>query len=136
MKIYSLKDKLELYYDKLQNPVKVIGNWSIIDKDAWTKIKKYKIININDVTNYTAERVITLETKNNYIAIKYSPNFIASKIIDTEYNYIIDDWDLIAVDKNYLYKGKQTEPMTNKQLLKLLELNLTIKAKKNLEYFN
>jgi len=136
MKIYSLKDKLELYYDKMQNPVKVIGNWNIIDKDAWSKIKRYKITNINNVVNHTTERIIILETKNNYIAIKYSPNFIASKILNTEYDYHLEDWDLIAVDKKYLYKGEETKTMTNKQLIKLLELNLSKKAKDNLDYFN
>lgn len=136
MKFKSLKDKLELYYDKLQNPVKIVGNWSIIDKDAWNKIKKYKITNINSSTRYPLEKVIILETKDKYIAIKYSPNFIACKIINTEYNYLIDDWDLIAVDKEYLYNEKESKELSNKQLIKLLELKLSNKAKQNLEYFN
>lgn len=136
MNIKSLQDKLELYYDRLQNPQKVIGNWSIIDLKLLNSLSKIKLININDIRDYIDEKIISAETKTKYISIKITSNFIAIKIIDNEYNYIIKDWDLIAVDKNYIYKGKESEPMRNKQIIKFLGFKLSKKAIKDLEYFS
>lgn len=135
MNIKSLQDKLELYYDRLKNPPKIIKNWAIIDLELLNTLKKIKINNINDITNYLDEKIISAETKDKYIVIKVSFNFIAIKIIDTEYDYIIKDWDLIAVDKNYVYKGKETKPMTNKEIMQFLGFKLNKKLIKNLEYF-
>lgn len=136
MNVKSLQAKLELYYNRLQNPQKIIGNWAIIDTKLLNSLKKITITNINSIDKNIEERIICAESKNKYIAIKVSFNFIAIKIIDNEYNYIIKDWDLIAVDKDYVYKGKTTEPMTNKQIIKFLGFRLSNKAKENLEYFN
>lgn len=135
MNIKSLQDKLELYYDRLKHPPKIIKNWAIIDVELLNSLKKIKLNNINDITNYLNEKIISAETKDKYIVIKVSFNFIAIKIIDTEYDYIIKDWDLIAVDKNYVYKGKETKPMTNKEIMQFLGFKLNKKLIKNLEYF-
>lgn len=135
MNIKSLQDKLELYYDRLKHPPKIIKNWAIIDVELLNSLKKIKLNNINDITNYLDEKIISAETKDKYIVIKVSFNFIAIKIIDTEYDYIIKDWDLIAVDKNYVYKGKETKPMTNKEIMQFLGFKLNKKLIKNLEYF-
>jgi hypothetical protein len=136
MNVKSLKAKLELYYDKIQNPDKVIDNWAIIDIKLLNSLKKIKLNNINNISRNIEEKIINVESKNKYIAIKVSFNFIAIKIIDNEYDYILKDWDLIAVDKEFVYKGKAAEPMSNKQIIKLLGFKLSSKAKKDLEYFS
>lgn len=136
MNIKSLQNKLELYYDRLKNPPKIIKNWAIIDLELLNSLKKIKLININDITNYLDEKIISAETKDKYIAIKVSFNFIAIKIIDTEYDYVIKDWDLIAVDKNYVYKGKESKPMTNKEIIEFLGFKLNKKLIKDLEDFS
>jgi hypothetical protein len=136
MNVKSLKAKLELYYDKIQNPDKVIDNWAIIDIKLLNSLKKIKLNNINNISRNIEEKIINVESKNKYIAIKVSFNFIAIKIIDNEYDYILKDWDLIAVDKEFVYKGKATKPMSNKQIIKLLGFKLSSKAKKDLEYFS
>ncbi|NDA90219.1 MAG: hypothetical protein EBY20_04840 [Alphaproteobacteria bacterium] len=79
---------------------------------------------------------ITQQNKNYYIVIKYSPNFIATKVIDTEYDYLLKDWDLIAVDRQTLYKGETNKLMTNKEIIKLLGFKLNKKAIKDLSYFS
>jgi len=135
MKFKSLEDKLELYYDKLQNPSKIIDNWAIIDLIAYNKLKKTTLIAINEISNSLTDRIITTESKNNYIIIKYSPNFIATKVIDTEYDYLLKDWDLIAIDREVLYKGEANKLMTNKEIIKFLGFKLNKKAIKDLEYF-
>jgi hypothetical protein len=104
MKFNSLEDKLEEYYDKLKNPKKIIDNWAIIDIDTFDSLKKITLTSINNVTRGELDNTITTETKKNYIIIKYSPNFIATKVIDNEYNYLLIDWDLIAVDMDALNK--------------------------------
>ena len=98
MKFNSLEHKLEEYYDKLKHPAKIIDNWAIIDIDAFNKLKKITLNNIKNISESEVDRIITTENKNNYIVIKYNPNFIATKVIDKEYDYLLKDWDLIAVE--------------------------------------
>jgi len=136
MKYNSLEHKLEEYYDKLKHPAKIINNWAIIDIDAFNELKKITLKNINNVSYGEVDRIITTENKNNYIVIKYSPNFIATKVIDKEYDYLLKDWDLIAVDREVMYKGESNKLMTNKEIIKLLGFKLTKNARANLEYFN
>lgn len=135
MNIKSLQDKLELYYDRLKHPPKIIKNWAIIDIDLLNSLKKIKVISINDIYSYENEKIIVLENKSKYIIIKVTFNFLAIKITNNEYEFNIKDWDLLAVDKDFLYKGKSTKPMTNKELIELLGFKLDKKAKKDLEYF-
>jgi len=136
MKFKSLEEKLELYYDKLKRPAKIIDNWAIIDIDAFNKLKKITLNNINNVSQSDIDRIITTENKNNYIVIKYSHNFIATKVIDKEYDYLLKDWDLIAVDRENMYKGEVNKVMTNKEIIKLLGFKLSRKAIKDLSYFS
>ena len=136
MKFKSLEEKLELYYDKLKNPAKIINNWAIIDIDAFNKLKKITLNNINNVSENDVDRLITTENKNNYIIIKYTPNFIATKVIDKEYDYLLNDWDLIAVDRESLSKEEPNKLMSNKEIIKFLGFKLNKRAKDNLEYFN
>jgi len=136
MKFKSLEDKLELYYDRLNNPQKIIGNWAIIDLDVLNSLKEISITSVNDIYRNDGEKIILLESKNKYITIKVSLNFIAIKIINNEYDCVIKEWDLIAVDKKYIYKGIATKPMTNKEIIKFLGFKLNNKAIKDLAYFD
>ena len=136
MKFNSLEHKLEEYYDKLKHPAKIIDNWAIIDIDAFNKLSKITLNNINNISENEVDRIITAENKNYYIIIKYSPNFIATKVISTEYDYLLQEWDLIAVDRETLYKGEPNKLMTNKEIIKLLGLKLTKNSRANLEYFS
>jgi hypothetical protein len=135
MKFKSLEEKLELYYDKVKNPSKIIDNWAIIDIDAFEALHKLTIISINNISHGEIDRIITTETKNKYIVIKYSPSFIATKVIDTEYDYLIKDWDLIAVDRDTIYKENISKIISNKEIMKLLGFKLNKKARLDLEYF-
>ena len=136
MKFKSIEDKLEEYYNKLKHPAKIINNWAIIDIDAFNKLKKITLNNISNVSNGEADRIITTESKNYYIIIKYNPNFIATKVINTEYDYLLKDWDLIAVDRETLYKGEANKLISNKEIIKLLGFKLTKKSRADLDYFS
>ena len=136
MKFNSLEDKLEEYYDKLKHPSKIIDNWAIIDIDAFNELNKITLISISNVSIGESDRIITTESKNYYIIIKYSPNFIATKVIDTEYDYLLKEWDLIAVDRETLYKGEADKLMTNKEIIKLLGFKLNKKSRADLNYFS
>lgn len=134
MKFNSLEDKLEEYYNRVKNPKKIIDNWAIIDIDTLNSFKKITLTSINNVTRGELDHTITTETKKNYIIIKYSPNFIATKVIDNEYNYLLIDWDLIAVDMHTL-KKINNKLISNKEIIKLLGFKLNKKAKLDLDYF-
>lgn len=136
MKYKSLEEKLELYYNKVKNPSKIIDNWAIIDIDAFNKLSKITLHNINNVNESKVDRIITTETKNNYIIIKYSPNFIATKVINKEYDYLLKDWDLIAVDRDTIYKENISKILSNKEIMKLLGFKLNKKARLDLDYFS
>jgi len=136
MKYKSLEEKLELYYNKVKNPSKIINNWAIIDIDAFNKLSKITLHNINNVSESKVDRIITTETKNNYIIIKYSPSFIATKVINKEYDYLLKDWDLIAVDRDTIYKENISKILSNKEIMKLLGFKLNKKARLDLDYFN
>jgi len=136
VKFKSLEDKLELYYDRLKHPQKIIDNWSIVDLDLLNSLKKINITSINDIYSYDTEKVISLESKSKYITIKVSLNFIAIKIIDNEYNTIIKDWELIAVDRDHIYTQNDTKPMANKEIIKFLGFKLNKKSIKDLDYFD
>jgi hypothetical protein len=134
MKFNSLEEKLEEYYDKLKNPKKIIDNWAIIDIDTFDSLKKITLTSINNVIIGELDNTITTETKKNYIIIKYSPNFIATKVIDNEYDYLLKDWDLIAVDMHTL-KKINNKLISNKEIIKLLGFKLNKKARLDLDYF-
>jgi hypothetical protein len=139
MKFDSLEDKLEKYYNKLKNPSLVINNWVIVDIDAFNRLKKITLTSINNISQGKYDLIITAESKNNYIIIKHSPNFITTKVINTEYDYLLKDWDLISVDKDTMYKAESDEPnklMSNKEIMKLLGFKLSRKAMKDLGYFS
>lgn len=136
MKFNSIEDKLEEYYNKLKHPAKIINNWAIIDIDAFNKLKKITLNNISNVSNGESDRIITTESKNYYIIIKYNPNFIATKVISTEYDYLLQDWDLIAVDRETMYRGELNKLISNKEIIKLLGFKLTKKSKADLDYFS
>lgn len=136
MKISSLNDKIELYYNRIKKPQAIIGNWSIVDLDILNSLKDIKLTNINYIDTYEDQKIISSESKENYILIKSSFNFIAIKIANKEYNLLIKEWDLIAVDTKHIYKQLATKPMTNKQIIKFLGFKTSNKFKKDLIYFS
>lgn len=139
MKFKSLEDKLEQYYDKLKSPPKIINNWAIIDIDAFAKLNKITLTSINNVSIGDNDIVITTESKNYCIVIKYSANFITTKVIDTEYDYLLKEWDLIGVDRQSLYKSESfnsNKLISNKEIIKLLGFKLNKKARADLNYFS
>lgn len=136
MKVKPVKDKLELYYNRLKHPQKIIDNWAVIDLDLLNSLKKIKLTGINDIYSYEDEKIMLLENKTKYIVIKNTLNFLAIKIANNEYELNTKEWDLLAVDKNHIYKQEATKPMTNKKIIEFLGFKLSNKAKEDLEFFN
>lgn len=136
MKKDPLEVRLESYYKQLKNPKKIIGKWAIVDDVLLTKLKKIKIENINDMYSNKDESIIIGENKKHIIVIKHNIMFIAIKIIENEYQSLIDDWSLIAVNQQYLYGGKTDDKESNKSIMKLLGFKMTKKAMSNFAYFD
>lgn len=155
MKKSSLEKKLELYYNKLNNAKIQIGDWSILDEKAYNLLKKTTIININNIfaetykplsltsigsqiqedKEYSKEIIIFCESKKEIIVFKYNINFIAIRRSETEYGLFIGEYDLIAVNKNYIYEKKNPILLSPRQLIDMFKIKLSKKAMKDLGYF-
>lgn len=155
MKKSSLEKKLELYYDKLNNTKLMVGDWAVLDEKAYNKLQKTTIININNVfteiyqpvslsnvisnINKTKEPsrevVIFCESKKEIIVFKYNINFIAVRRADTEYGLYTGEYDLIAVNKNYIYENKNPILLSPRQFISMFKIKLSKKALNDLSYF-
>jgi hypothetical protein len=132
----KLLKKLNLYYDRLSNPTIVIGEWNIIDEKEFKKLNKITLTSISEIKAYDNENTISAEYKNKFIVFKYNTAFIAIKRIDREYEYLLKDWSLIAVNRNYITKGTTQQSIAVKDILKVTGIKLNKKAKRDLSYFN
>lgn len=132
----KLLKKLNLYYDRLSNPTIVIGEWNIIDEKEFKKLNKITLTSISEIKAYDNENTISAEYKNKFIVFKYNTAFIAIKQIDREYEYLLKDWSLIAVNRNYITKGTTQQSIAVKDILKVTGIKLNKKAKRDLSYFN
>lgn len=132
----KLLKKLNLYYDRLSNPTIVIGEWNIIDEKEFKKLNKITLTSISEIKAYDNENTISAEYKNKFIVFKYNTAFIAIKQIDREYEYLLKDWSLIAVNRNYITKGTTQQSIAVKDILKVTGVKLNKKAKIDLSYFN
>ena len=135
MKKDPLEVKLDKYYKELQNPKRIIGRWAIIDDNLLNKLNKTKLEHINDMYSNKNETIIVAENKKNYIIIKHNYMFIAVKLIVSEYESLMEDWSLIAINKNYLYGKEDQKSDTSEQIMKLLGFKLSKKAMIDFEYF-
>ena len=132
----KLLKKLNLYYDRLSNPTIVIGEWNIIDEKEFKKLNTITLTSISEIKAYDNENTISAEYKNKFIVFKYNTAFIAIKQIDREYEYLLKDWSLIAVNRNYITKGTTQQSIAVKDILKVTGVKLNKKAKIDLSYFN
>lgn len=132
----ELEEKLLLYWEKIQNTTYRIGDWSILDEDIYSYIRKNKICNVSNIVDSdNGDQYISLETKDKYILIKYNPNFIAIKLLDTEYDAMRGDYSLLAINKNHFQENNSNKPHI-KNIFKLFKFRLSLRAKKDLSYFN
>lgn len=157
MKKGSLEKKLKEYYNKLHNSKYIIGDWTIIDEALYKKIyNKLKITSINNIfqeaykaislanlgtpdnkiTENSIETIIVAESKKETIVIKYNINFIAFRIAETEYSVFTGEYDLLAVNKNYIYNKVDTKLISPKELFSKFKIKLSRKAMKDLDYFD
>ena len=137
--------RIEGYYNNYQknkNKLK-IGSWIVVDESYYNLYKNK--ITINSIKLYSGENIsskrpenyILAETKNDYIIIKYSANFIAVNICQREYE-LHNNISLVMVNEN---ATKNIENNTGdvpdfKTIFKTLGWKATRKAIKDLEQFD
>ena len=137
--------KIEGYYNaykKNQNKLK-IADWIVVDEEFYSLYKNK--ITINNIKLYSGEnestkrpeRYILAETKNDYIIIKYSANFIAVNICQREYE-LHNTINLVMVNENATKNlENNTGDVPNiKTIIKTLGWKATRKAIKDLEEFD
>lgn len=131
----KLNKKILKYYNKLNNPTLTIGEWNIVDEKELKKLNKITLTAVCDIRASKTEYIIVAESKDKHIVFKYNPVFIATKEIEREYEYLLKDWNLIAVNKDYIYKGTTKESIEPKDIFKITGIKLNRKAKRDLESF-
>jgi hypothetical protein len=136
--------RLEGYYNSYQknkNKLK-IADWIVVDEEYYLANKdKINIINIklfsgeNEATK-RPESYVLAETKNDYIIIKYSANFIAVNICQREYE-LNNNINLVMVNENATknIENNSGEVPNIKTIIKTLGWKATRKAIKDLEQF-
>jgi hypothetical protein len=134
--------RLEGYYNSYQknkNKLK-IADWIVVDEEYYLANKdKINIINIklysgeNESTK-RPESYVLAETKNDYIIIKYSANFIAVNICQREYE-LHNTINLVMVNQNATknIENNSGEVPNIKKIIKTLGWKATRKAIKDLE---
>jgi hypothetical protein len=134
--------KLEDYYNNYQknkNKLK-IGEWIVVDEEYYNQYKNN--ITINNIKLYSGEneytkrpeKYVLAETKNDYIIIKYSANFIAINICQREYE-LHNTINLVMVNQNATtnIENNTGEAPNIKTIFKTLGWKATRKAIKDLE---
>jgi hypothetical protein len=138
------ENKLEHYYNNYQknkNKLK-IGSWIVVDEEYYLANKdKIKIINIKlysgeNISTKRPESYVLAETKNDYIIIKYSANFIAVNICQREYE-LHNSINLVMVNENATknIENNSGDVPNIKSIIKTLGWKATRKAIKDLEEF-
>lgn len=138
----SYEPRLEQYYNNYKNNKLKIGEWIVVDEDYYNLYKNK--ITINNIKLYSGENESTkrpeqyalAETKNDYIVIKYSANFIAVNICQREYE-LHNTINLIMVNKNATKNIENNigDVPNIKVIFKTLGWKVTRKAIKDLEEF-
>lgn len=136
--------RIEGYYNNYQknkNKLK-IADWIVVDEEYYLANKdKIKIISIklysgeNESTK-RPESYVLAETKNDYIIIKYSANFIAVNICQREYE-LNNNINLVMVNENATrnIENNSGDVPNIKTIIKTLGWKATRKAIKDLEQF-
>ena len=136
---------LNSFYEIYKNPTYVIANWNIVNNKEYNKYKnKVNIISANyysiDIDDEdmseedllkTNQVIVSCETKNKYINIKYNPNFIVTAMSDTEYGMVGKEITLLAI-KNVKDLTLNKHMPRFKEVLKVLGWNISRKAYANL----
>jgi len=136
--------RIEGYYNNYQknkNKLK-IGDWIVVDEEYYNLYKNK--ITINNIKLYSGKNQVTqkpeqyalLDTKNDYIIIKYSANFIAVNICQREYE-LNNNINLVMVNQNATrnIENNNVEVPNIKTIFKTLGWKVTRKAIKDLEQF-
>ena len=137
---------LNSFYEIYKNPTYSIDNWSIVNNKEYNKYKnKVNIISANYYSvavdldpNSTEEDliqtnqiIVSCETKNKYINIKYNPNFIVTAMSDTEYGMVGKEITLLAI-KNAKDLTLNKDMPRFKEVLEVLGWKISRKAYANL----
>jgi hypothetical protein len=136
--------RIEGYYNNYQknkNKLK-IADWIVVDEEYYLANKdKIKIISIKlysgeNISTKRPESYVLAETKNDYIIIKYSANFIAVNICQREYE-LNNNINLVMVNENATrnIENNTGEVPNIKTIIKTLGWKATRKAIKDLEQF-
>jgi hypothetical protein len=134
----NLETTLEGYYDTIRNPKYKVGNWIVADNDLYIRLKnKLTICYIAHIDIGLNDSIALVESKNKYIAIKYSPKYICYRESDNEYNLLSDNYNMLAINEDVLYPIKDKFPKcpSIQEISKLFNWKLGKGAKAFLDYF-
>lgn len=138
MSLDDISKKVYSYYKKLKNPKIYTKEWAIVDDKLYNKYKgKLNITAICFISKYDKESIAVVETKKEYIAIKYNENFVCLRRSDTEYGLVTGEYELLAVNKKIIADQYETSPDKTPSLESLclsFDWKLAKRAKQYLDY--
>ena len=137
---------LNSFYEVYKNPTYSIADWNIVNNKEYIKYKNK--INIISANYYSVvvdleedapmenliksnQIIVSCETKNKYISIKYNPNFILTAMSDTEYGMVGKEITLLAI-KNTKDLTLNKHMPRFKEVLEVLGWKISQKAYANL----
>lgn len=135
MKGDDIEKKCIKYFDAYNKAENKIGDWIIVDNSRFKKWhNKLKIENF--LIHYIAPTyyLYVLESKKEYIAIKYSDRFICYRISETEYGLSSDSYDLLVINSKTI-ENKADKPPAFDVIAKDMGWKLSNKAKEYLNYY-
>lgn len=138
MSLDDISLRIQEYYKKLKNPKLYSKEWVIIDEKLYLKYKnKLTITAICFINNYDKENIAVIETKKEYIAVKYNENFVCLRISDTEYGLVTGEYELLAINKKIIadkYETSSEKIPTLKGLCESFDWKLSKNAKQYLDF--
>ena len=141
------KNEVDLLLNSYRNPVILKDDWILVNKKEYNKNKGKITLTSADIYSYKQiikdteleyennQILVTCETKNNYVNIKYNGNFIAVNTSNTEYGLSINPMRLICarnIPSEYEL-GARNKPPSFLYLLDLLGWKITRKALNNIK---
>jgi len=137
MDLKELESKLSKYYSIYNNPKHICGNWVIVNNQAYKKYKnKLKIESICSMIKAYNQIIIVVETKREYMLIKYNDRFICFRESETEYGLSNDNYDILAINKDTMDSSDSFDPLPFEIICDTMDWKLSRKAKQVLDYYN
>ncbi len=138
---------IDSFYEEYKNPKIVKNGWIIVDTEGYNQLQKdikinhirisYNVIPVKDSYGNTIsniQEVAVMETKDNYIKLRYNSSFLAMNIYEREYDRD-KGISILDIKRSPTFDLKENPPQL-KFILKILGLKVSKKVYNNIDIFD